>query len=73
MDLYQKVERVIKDYIIEHQAEVYKGEKLLKQLRSDTTSETLLSIQMRLKSKVMKTGAIDLYNVFPDYTELPDD
>jgi len=61
MDLYQKVERVIKDYIIEHQAEVYKGEKLLKQLRSDTTSET------------MKTGAIDLYNVFPDYTELPDD
>jgi len=61
MDLYQKVERVIKDYIIEHQAEVYKGEKLLKQLRSDTTSET------------MKTGVIDLYNVFPDYTELPDD
>ena len=61
MDLYQKVEQVIKDHMIQHQEEVYKGKRLLKKLGSNPPKT------------VEKTGVVDLSNVFPDYTELPDD
>ena len=32
MDLYKKVERVIKDHMIKHQSEVRKGKELLSKL-----------------------------------------
>jgi hypothetical protein len=63
MDLYQKVERVIKDHMIQHQEEVYKGKRLLKKLESNPPKPKIVG----------KTGVVDLSNVFPDYTELPDD
>tara|TARA_Y100000004_G_scaffold58173_1_gene64791 strand:- start:1704 stop:1880 length:177 start_codon:yes stop_codon:yes gene_type:complete len=58
MDLYQKVERVIKDHIIEHQAEVSKGQEMLKKLKPSN-----------VRPLPPMSQSID----FPDYTELPDD
>jgi hypothetical protein len=58
MDLYQKVERVIKDHIIEHQTEVCKGEKMLKKIKP---------------SNVRPLPSISQSAYLPDYTELPDD
>jgi hypothetical protein len=49
--------------MIQHQEEVYKGKRLLKKLESNPPKPKIVG----------KTGVVDLSNVFPDYTELPDD
>ena len=84
MDLYQKVERVIRDHIIEHQTEVHKGNELLKKLdmiRHSTPSEDysydLTATGERFDKKSTYYYDYDRHDLsrpnpfeIPDYTEL---
>ena len=70
MDLYSKVERVIRDHIIDHQSEVRKGKQLLSKLDVARCNDGYARKSIYWYD--YDRNDPNRPNPFPDYTELPE-
>ena len=74
MDLYQKVEQVIQNHILEHQEEVFKAKTLLSKLDVARCNSEVKADGYSVHYYDYTRNDPNRTNPFtiPDYTELPD-